>query len=113
MSHDRPRGMGRSASRLTRLHVAALSSAFILLCIAVAQRAPAQPAAAKPAPAQSEDKLEAARESVAAHRFAEAISLLESELAKNPENDEARSLLARVLSWQHRYDQSLAEYGRL
>jgi tetratricopeptide (TPR) repeat protein len=113
MSLDRPRGMLRSASRRMRLHAAALFS-LILLCLITAQRAPAQSTPAKPAPAQPvEDKLEAARESVSAHRFAEAVPLLESELAEHPENDEARALLARVLSWQHRYDQSLAEYGRL
>ncbi len=103
MNLDRPKGMRRNASRLMRLHKAALLP-LILLLLATAQRAPAQPA---------EDKLEAARESVSAHRFAEAIPLLQSELGEHPENDEARLLLARVLSWQRRYDESITEYGRL
>lgn len=103
MNLDRPRGMRRSASRLTRLRPAALFP-LLLLFFASAERAPAQPAP---------DKLESARESVGAHRFGEAIPLLQSELADHPDNDEARLLLARVLSWQRRYDESLTEYGRL
>jgi tetratricopeptide (TPR) repeat protein len=110
MSLDRPKGMLGSASLRTRLRAAALF-ALLLACLvsvppALAQRttAPAQP---------PEDYLESARESVSAHRFAEAVSALQAELALRPENDEARTLLARVLSWQGRYDQSLSEYGRL
>jgi len=75
-----------------------------LLLLATAERAPGQPA---------EDKLETARESVSAHRYVEAIPLLQGELADHPENDDARLLLARVLSWQRRYNESLAEYSRL
>jgi len=77
---------------------------LILLLLAPTDRASGQPA---------EDKLEAARESVSAHRYVEAIPILQSELADHPENDDARLLLARVLSWQRRYDESLAEFGRL
>jgi cytochrome c-type biogenesis protein CcmH/NrfG len=65
---------------------------LFLLLLAAADRAWSQPA---------EDKLEAARESVNAHRFAEAIQLLQSQLADHPEDDDG-ALLARVLSWQHR-----------
>jgi len=46
-------------------------------------------------------------------RQAEAIPLLQSELRMRPNNDDARLLLARVLSWQRRYDESLAEYREL
>jgi tetratricopeptide (TPR) repeat protein len=50
---------------------------------------------------------------VSARRYVDAIPLLESELADHPENDAARLLLARVLSWQRRYVESLVQYGRL
>jgi len=46
-------------------------------------------------------------------RQAEAIPLLQSELRMRPNNDDARLLLARVLSWQRRYEESLAEYREL
>jgi len=56
---------------------------------------------------------DAARARLREDRQAEAIPLLQSELRMRPGNDEARLLLARVLSWQRRYDESLAEYREL
>jgi tetratricopeptide (TPR) repeat protein len=57
--------------------------------------------------------LEEARERVSQKRFDQAISLLQAELNQNPDNNEARELLARVYSWQGRHEESLAEYRRL
>lgn len=55
-------------------------------------------------------RIDRARELIAEERRTEAIPLLEAELRERPENHEARALLARVLSWERRYDASLAEY---
>jgi len=56
---------------------------------------------------------DAARERLREDRQADAIPLLQSELRMRPDNDDARLLLARVLSWQRRYDESLTEYRAL
>ena len=55
-------------------------------------------------------RVDRARELIAAERGRDAIPLLDAELKENPGNDEARSLLARVLSWERQYDRSLEEY---
>jgi len=110
MNLDRLDGMRRDASRRPRLSWTALLPFVLpLLLLAAAERASGQTAEDLPA----QDKLEAARESVSAHRYVEAIPLLQAELAEHPEDDDARLLLARVLSWQRRYNESLAEYSRL
>ncbi len=46
-------------------------------------------------------------------QFDPAIALLRDHLERAPEDREARSLLARVLSWNSRFDASIAEYQRL
>jgi len=51
-----------------------------------------------------------ARALIGEGRFGEAIPLLREELRADPTNDDARLLLARVLSWNRQYDASLAEY---
>jgi tetratricopeptide (TPR) repeat protein len=61
----------------------------------------------------SPSRVDQAREMVAARRGAEAIRLLDAELRERPQNDEARTLLARVLSWERQYERSLAEYRTL
>lgn len=67
-----------------------------------------------PAHAQSGvSPYDAARARIREDRQAEAIPLLQSELRARPDNDDARLLLARVLSWQRRYDESIAEYKEL
>lgn len=55
----------------------------------------------------------AARASADAKRFDEAAATLRGALARDPENRDARSLLARVLAWGRRYDESIAEYRRI
>ena len=57
--------------------------------------------------------MDEARERVSQKQFAQAIPLLQTELAQNPENDDARELLARVYSWQHLFDESIGEYRQL
>jgi tetratricopeptide (TPR) repeat protein len=61
----------------------------------------------------SPSRVDEAREMVAAGRGAEAIRFLDAELRERPQNDEARTLLARVLSWERQYERSLAEYRTL
>ena len=69
---------------------------------------------ATPALAQSEaDRVDRARELIAADRGRDAIPLLEAEVRENPKNDEALNLLARVLSWERQYDRSLEVYRTL
>ncbi|HKQ56442.1 MAG TPA: tetratricopeptide repeat protein [Candidatus Eisenbacteria bacterium] len=48
-----------------------------------------------------------------ARQFDTAIARLRDRVAHDPADREARSLLARVLSWQRRFDESFAEYERL
>jgi tetratricopeptide (TPR) repeat protein len=48
-----------------------------------------------------------------AKRFGEAAATLREALAQDPENVQARSLLARVLAWDRRFDDSIDEYRRL
>jgi len=93
MNLDRPEGMRRDSSRRARLCSTSLSPLILLLFLPLFATAIAR----RPA---REDRLEAARESVAPHRYGEAIPILQTELADHPENDDARLLLARVLSWQ-------------
>jgi len=115
MNLDRLDGMRRDASRRARLSLTALLPLLLpLLLLAAAERASSQPADDQPAIEQpTQDKLEAARESVGAHRYVEAIPLLKAELVDHPEDDDARLLLARVLSWQRHFDESIAEYSVL
>jgi len=56
------------------------------------------------------DPLETARTRIDQHRLPEATALLQADVKEHPDRDDARFLLARVLSWQQRYDESLAEY---
>ena len=48
-----------------------------------------------------------------AKQFDLAAGALRDHLDREPSDREARSLLARVLSWHRRFDESIAEYGRL
>src|SRR5688572_21422626 len=54
-----------------------------------------------------------ARDLSDAKRFGEAAATLREALAQDPENVQARSLLARVLAWDRRFDDSIDEYRRL
>ena len=88
----------------SRCGLVASSAASLLLLLA----------SAAPAGAQSGvSPYDAARARLREDRQAEAIPLLQSELRARPGNDDARLLLARVLSWQRRYDESIAEYREL
>ena len=80
-----------SNSRRARLSLTALLPLLLpLLLLAAAERASSQPADDRPAIEQpTQDKLEAARESVGAHRYVEAIPLLKAELVDHPEDDDA------------------------
>jgi tetratricopeptide (TPR) repeat protein len=89
------------ASRFQTSLLAVCSTAFLVLLLLAAPDAGAQGAP---------PRTDQARELIAAERNKDAIVLLEAEVRANPENDEARSLLARVLSWERQYDRSLAEY---
>lgn len=57
-----------------------------------------------------QDALAKARAAIEARRFRSAQVTLEDIVADAPENDEARFLLARVLSWQDAFDASLNQY---
>jgi YaiO family outer membrane protein len=59
------------------------------------------------------DVPEQARSAADAGDFASAAELLESRLAEQPHDSEARFLLARVYGWDGRYDAALAEYDVL
>ena len=48
-----------------------------------------------------------------AKQFDQAAAVLRDRLEREPSDHEARSLLARVLSWNRRFDESIAEYERL
>ena len=61
----------------------------------------------------ADDPLDTARARVNDHRLPEAIAILQAEVRAHPDRDEARQLLARVLSWEQRYDESLAQYQAL
>jgi tetratricopeptide (TPR) repeat protein len=54
-----------------------------------------------------------ARRLADAKRFGDAARVLREVLALNPENDDARSLLARVLAWDGKYEESKAEYRKI
>src|SRR5262249_10350024 len=56
------------------------------------------------------DRLETARTRLDQHRLPAANAVLQAQVKARPDRDEARLLLARVLSWQQRYDESLTEY---
>ncbi|HET9252873.1 MAG TPA: tetratricopeptide repeat protein [Candidatus Eisenbacteria bacterium] len=77
-----------------------------LLVLIVALPLLATPAHGQAAPSP----FDRARELIAEEKRIEAIPLLEAELRERPDNEEARMLLARVLSWERQYDRSLAEY---
>ncbi|MGH7681071.1 MAG: tetratricopeptide repeat protein [Candidatus Eiseniibacteriota bacterium] len=96
--------MEENGSRLVWRHRTAL-----LLIALLAVVAPGAPALG-----QTESRyLEEAREHVSQKQFDQAIPLLQTELKQNPDNDDARELLARVYSWQHHFDESIAEYEHL
>ncbi|HEV8128161.1 MAG TPA: tetratricopeptide repeat protein [Candidatus Eisenbacteria bacterium] len=48
-----------------------------------------------------------------AKKFDESARVLRKVLELNPENDDARSLLARVLAWGRKFDESIAEYQKI
>lgn len=56
--------------------------------------------------------MDVARERIREKRFSEAILLLQSEVREHPDDD-VSLLLARVLSWDRRYEESLGEYRRI
>jgi tetratricopeptide (TPR) repeat protein len=100
-----PKSAARAAIRTPKTGCAYRPvSAFVLAFLALLL-------APRIAPAQSSaSRVDQARELIALERRTEAIPLLEAELKDRPQNDEARSILARVLSWERQYDRSLAEY---
>src|SRR5262245_60522818 len=69
--------------------------------------------------ARAQDSAAASTVIAEAYRLAEsksfdpAAALLRGHLERAPEDREARSLLARVLSWNRRFDESIAQYRRL
>ena len=58
-------------------------------------------------------RMDQARERIAEMRFDDAIQILQVEVHERPDNDDARLLLARVLSWRRRYPESLEQYRLL
>jgi len=100
--------------------------AALLLCPA-AVPFPASPALAEPDPEspspavtveeraepQTETSIGTARRLADERKFQEAASVLRERLQAEPQDKDARSLLARVLAWDRRYDESIAEYRRL
>lgn len=59
------------------------------------------------------DGLSVAQDHAKAQRFAEAERVLRGYLAQEADDEEARFLLARVVAWQGRYREAIAEYDRL
>lgn len=60
--------------------------------------------------AQAQDVLAPARAAMTAQRVSEADAMLREVLQRQPDHEEARFLLARVLAWQARYEESTREW---
>jgi tetratricopeptide (TPR) repeat protein len=73
----------------------------------------AQEVARVETPASAPADLSQVHALIDAKQFDPAIARLRDRVAHEPADREARSLLARVLSWQRRFDESFAEYERL
>jgi len=95
----------------------ALAALFLLLLIAAtpARGQDGAPPEDATAAAQADDTgaLAAARRLADSKQFSAAAVTLREALDRDPDNVEARSLLARVLAWDRKYDESIAEYDRL
>src|SRR5438477_6838400 len=61
----------------------------------------------------SDDALRRARESSDHKDFTGAAATLRNALKDDPDNKELQSLLARVLAWSRRFDESIAVYRKL
>lgn len=117
----KPTGATRTASR--RLRTALAAALLALAAHAHAAGAdsgpPATPEDARLAQTASDGEsaesgtLAEARRLADAGRFDEAAGVLRALLAREPENADARSLLARVLAWGRRYDESIEQYERI
>ena len=81
-------------------------AAFFLLLLVAAQPARGQESA-------SADALASARRQADTKQFAAAATTLREALKQDPDDVEVRSLLARVLAWDRKYDESIAEYDAL
>lgn len=116
----------RSARRRPGTIAASLLAASAILLLFSSARAGADPdpealspgrtlerRAAEESGATSEPGLAEARRLADAKKFGAAARVLRARLANDPQDAEARSLLARVLAWDRRYDESLAEYRTL
>jgi Flp pilus assembly protein TadD len=57
--------------------------------------------------------IEEGRRLADAKKFDESARVLRKVLELNPKNDDARSLLARVLAWDRKFDESIAEYQKI
>lgn len=74
---------------------------------------PAASAADSATSSDAADALAAARRLADSKQFAAAAATLREGLQRNPDDPELRSLLARVLAWDRKYDESIAEYELL
>jgi Flp pilus assembly protein TadD len=102
------------------LAASALASLFSFDCAfadpdpdALSPAKPLERVAAEETKAASESALAEARRLADAKKFGEAAGVLRAQLAADPKDADARSLLARVLAWDRHYDQSIAEYRTL
>lgn len=79
-----------------------------LLCLAIWLCA--NPVAAETGEPASRTLLERAKQLEAAKQFEEALTIYRAVLARQPENDEVRATVARLVSWQGQYDEALSLY---
>ncbi|HLQ65682.1 MAG TPA: tetratricopeptide repeat protein [Candidatus Limnocylindrales bacterium] len=125
------RGSGRARSLAALLLAAAIGAAGAAAVSAVPAAfadpdpdalSPAKTLDKKAAAAQDEEtptdpnavaSVAEARRLADAKRFGDAARTLRAVLAANPQNLDARSLLARVLAWDRKYAESIAEYQRI
>jgi len=92
-----------------RILICALLVALLMPGAAAAARAEHEPVAAQPSSPDQALRARAAR-LARAGAYAQAVQLLRRRLAERPDDREARFLLARVLSWQQRYDEAMRQY---
>jgi len=97
----------------------ALTALFLLLLIAATPARGQSGDTPRASTATAEDEpaapnaLAAARRLADLKQFSAAAVTLREALDRNPDDVESRSLLARVLAWDRKYDESIAEYDRL